>query len=62
MQGNSKLSVSLSVIVYLFLLAISKIVDSSILSTPPITIPSEYLDLAKVFSKEIANTLPEHGP
>ncbi len=45
-----------------FVLAISDIVDSSILSTPPITIPSEYLDLAEVFSEEAANTLPEHGP
>ena len=45
-----------------FVLAISDIVDSSILSTPPITIPPEYLDLAEVFSEEAANTLPEYGP
>lgn len=45
-----------------FILAISEIVASSILSTPPITIPSEYLDLAEVFFEETANTLPEHGP
>ena len=45
-----------------FVLAISEIVDRSILSTSPITIPLEYLDLAEVFSEEAANTLPEHGP
>ena len=44
-----------------FVLAISDIVDSSIL-TAPITIPSEYLDLAEVFSEDAANTLLEHGP
>ena len=44
-----------------FVLAISDIVDSSIL-TAPITIPSEYLDLAEVFSEDAANTLPEYGP
>lgn len=36
--------------------------DSSILSTPPITIPSEYLDLAEVFSEKSANILPNHEP
>ena len=45
-----------------FVFAISEIVDSSILSTPLITIPLEYLDLAKVFSKEAANILSEYGP
>lgn len=45
-----------------FFVAISDIVDSSILGTPPITIPSEHLDLAEVFSEEAANTLPQHGP
>lgn len=45
-----------------FFLAISDIVDSSLSSTPPMTIPSEYLDIAGVFSEEAANTLPEHGP
>ena len=47
---------------YLFVLMISEIVDSSILSTLPITNPLEYLDLAEVFSEEAANTLPEHRP
>lgn len=45
-----------------FVLVISDIVDSSILSTLPITISSEYLDLAEIFSEEAANTLPNHGP
>lgn len=45
-----------------FVVAISDIVDCSIISgTPSITIP-EYLDLAEVFLEEAANTLPEHGP
>ena len=43
-------------------LAISEIVDSSILSTSLFTIPLEYLDLAEVFFKETANTLPKYGP
>ena len=45
---------------YIFILMISEIVDSSILSTTLITNPLEYLDLAEVFSKEAANTLPKH--
>ena len=44
-----------------FVFAILEIIDSSILSTSPITIPSKYFDLAEVFSEEAANTLPEHG-
>ncbi len=48
---------------YAFVVAISDIVDySSTSSTPSITIPTEYLDLAEVYSEEAANTLPEHGP
>ena len=39
-----------------------EIVDSSILSTPLITISFEYLNLAEVFSEEVANTLLQHGP
>lgn len=45
-----------------FVLAISDVLNSSIPSTGPNIIPSEYLDLAEVFSEEAANTLPEHGP
>ena len=44
-----------------FILVISDIVDSSILSIPPITIFSKYFDLAEVFFKKAAYTLPKHG-
>lgn len=32
------------------------------MSTPLITIPSEYLNLVQVFTEEVANTLPKYGP
>ena len=44
-----------------FVLAISDIVDSSILTTP-ITILSEYLDLAEIFSEDAVNTLAKYEP
>lgn len=45
-----------------FILAISDVFNGSIPSTSLNIILSEYLDLAEMFSKEAANTLPEHGP
>lgn len=42
---------------YAFVVSISYIIDSSILSTPLITIAPEYLDLAEELSEEAANTL-----
>lgn len=45
-----------------FVIAISDIVNGSILSTPLIEIPSEYLDLTEVFFEEAAYILLMHGP
>lgn len=45
-----------------YIVAISDILNNSILSTALNTILWEYLDLAEMFSEEAVNTLPEHRP
>lgn len=48
--------------VYIFVITISDIVNNNTLSTPLITILSQYFDSAEVFSKKVAKTLTEYGP